>query len=133
MQSFILDAGAHSRGPASRISDLSYLQFLTFIASIATAVQIVEMAVDKFSPKLYTALGIFLPLIAVNCAILGSSLFMPWSAATPSAQATVYGFGSGIGFLLAIVSMAAIRWKIRTAHVPGPAQGPRHHVHHDRV
>lgn len=103
-------------------SDLSYLQFLTFIASIAAAVQIVEMAVDKMSPKLYAALGIFLPLIAVNCAILGSSLFMV-ERKYSFGESVVFGLGSGIGWLLAIVSMAAIRWRLRTAHVPGPLKG----------
>lgn len=103
-------------------SDLSYLQFLTFIATIAAAVQIVEMTIDKVSPKLYAALGIFLPLIAVNCAILGSSLFMVERHYT-FAQAAVFGIGSGIGWLLAIVSMAAIRWRLRTAHVPAPLRG----------
>jgi Na+-transporting NADH:ubiquinone oxidoreductase subunit E len=80
------------------------------------------MAVDKFSPKLYAALGIFLPLIAVNCAILGSSLFMVERNYTFT-QSIVYGIGSGTGWLLAIVSMAAIRWKLRTAHVPAPLKG----------
>ena len=103
-------------------SDLGYLQFLMFIASIAAAVQIVEMAVDKFSPKLYAALGIFLPLIAVNCAILGGSLFMAQNKYTLT-QSVVYGFGSGAGWALAIISMATIRWKIRTSHVPGPLKG----------
>ena len=103
-------------------SDLSYLQFLTFIATIAAAVQIVEMAVDKISPKLYAALGIFLPLIAVNCAILGSSMFMVERNYSFS-ESVVFGLGSGTGWLLAIVSMAAIRWKLRTAHVPGPLKG----------
>jgi Na+-transporting NADH:ubiquinone oxidoreductase subunit E len=112
-------------------SDLSYLQFLTFIASIAAVVQVVEMAVDKFSPKLYAALGIFLPLIAVNCAILGGSLFMVERKYT-LAQAVTYGFGSGMGWALAIVSMATIRWRMRTAHIPAPVEGPRHHVHHHR-
>ena len=102
--------------------DLSYLRFLTFIATIAAAVQIVEMAVDKLSPKLYAALGIFLPLIAVNCAILGSSLFMV-ERKYSFGESVVYGIGSGTGWLLAIVSMAAIRWKLRTAHVPGPLRG----------
>lgn len=103
-------------------SDLSYLQFLTFIATIAAAVQLVEMAVDKMSPKLYAALGIFLPLIAVNCAILGSSMFMVERNYT-FGQSVVYGLSSGTGWLLAIVSMAAIRWKLRTAHIPGPLKG----------
>jgi Na+-transporting NADH:ubiquinone oxidoreductase subunit E len=103
-------------------TDLSYLQFLTFIATIAAAVQVVEMAVDKWSPKLYAALGIFLPLIAVNCAILGASLFM-YERKYSFGQATVFGIGSGIGWMLAIVSMAAIRWKLRTAHIPAPLKG----------
>ena len=103
-------------------SDLSYLQFLTFIATIAAAVQVVEMAVDKFSPKLYAALGIFLPLIAVNCAILGGSLFMH-ERKYDFTQAVVYGFGSGTGWALAIISMATIRWRMRTANVPGPLRG----------
>ena len=103
-------------------SDLGYLQFLTFIATIAAAVQIVEMAVDKFSPKLYAALGIFLPLIAVNCAILGGSLFMVQKDYTFT-QSVVYGGSSGIGWALAIVSMAAIRWKLRTCHIPAPLKG----------
>ncbi|MCA8978121.1 MAG: NADH:ubiquinone reductase (Na(+)-transporting) subunit E [Planctomycetes bacterium] len=103
-------------------SDLSYLRFLTYIATIAAAVQIVEMAVDKFSPKLYAALGIFLPLIAVNCAILGSSLFME-QRKYDFVQSVVFGLGSGTGWMLAIVSMAAIRWKLRTAHIPAPLKG----------
>ena len=103
-------------------SDLGYLQFLTFIASIAAVVQVVEMAVDKFSPKLYAALGIFLPLIAVNCAILGGSLFMVQKDYT-FPQAVVYGASSGLGWALAIVSMAAIRWKMRPNHIPKPLKG----------
>lgn len=103
-------------------SDLSYLSFLTYIASIATAVQVVEMAIDKFSPKLYAALGIFLPLIAVNCAILGSSMFAVERNYT-FGESLVFGIGSGIGWMLAIVSMAAIRWKIRTCNVPAPLRG----------
>jgi len=121
IQTFVLNPGALSWAGYPE-SDLSYLQFLTFIASIATAVQIVEMAVDKISPKLYAALGIFLPLIAVNCAILGSSLFMV-ERSYDFGESVVFGIGSGVGFLLAMVSMAAIRWKIRTAHVPGPLKG----------
>ncbi len=103
-------------------TDLGYLQFLTFIASIAAVTQVVEMAVDKWSPKLYASLGIFLPLIAVNCAILGGSLFMVQKEYTFT-QSVVYGVGSGVGWALAIVSMAAIRWKIRTANVPAPLRG----------
>ncbi len=121
IQRFVLEPGALAWAGIPD-SDLSYLQFLTFIATIAAAVQIVEMAVDKFSPKLYAALGIFLPLIAVNCAILGSSLFMVERNYTFT-QSVVFGIGSGTGWLLAIVSMAAIRWKLRTAHIPGPLKG----------
>lgn len=121
VQHYVLDPGALAWAGMPD-SDLSYLQFLTFIASIATAVQIVEMAVDKMSPKLYAALGIFLPLIAVNCAILGSSLFMV-ERKYDFGESVVFGLGSGIGWLLAIVSMAAIRWRLRTAHIPGPLKG----------
>lgn len=121
IQTYILAPGALSWAGMDD-SDLSYLQFLTFIATIAAAVQIVEMAVDKMSPKLYAALGIFLPLIAVNCAILGSSMFMVERNYTFT-ESVVYGLGSGTGWLLAIVSMAAIRWKLRTAHVPAPLKG----------
>ena len=121
IQKFILAPGALAWAGMPD-SDLSYLQFLTFIATIAAAVQLVEMAVDKLSPKLYAALGIFLPLIAVNCAILGSSMFMVERGYTFS-QSVVYGLSSGTGWLLAILSMAAIRWKLRTAHVPGPLKG----------
>ena len=120
-QHFILAPGALAWAGVPD-SDLGYLQFLTFIASIAAVVQVVEMAVDKFSPKLYAALGIFLPLIAVNCAILGGSLFMVERKYT-FAQAVTYGFGSGGGWALAIISMATIRWRMRTAHVPGPLKG----------
>ena len=103
-------------------TDLRYLGLIFYIATIAAMVQIVEMAIDKFSPKLYAALGIFLPLIAVNCAILGGSLFMAERQYTLS-ESTVFGFGSGIGWMLAIVSMAAIRQKLRTAHIPPPLRG----------
>ncbi len=103
-------------------TDLSYLQFLTFIASIAAVTQIVEMAVDKFSPKLYASLGIFLPLIAVNCAILGGSLFMVQND-YDLPHTLVYGVASGMGWAVAIVSMSAIRWKMRTSNVPAPLRG----------
>ena len=102
--------------------DLSFLGFLTYIGTIAAMVQIVEMAIDKFSPTLYTALGIFLPLIAVNCAILGASLFLVERDYT-LAESTVFGFGSGLGWFMAIVSMAAIRMKLRTAHIPKSLRG----------
>ncbi len=103
-------------------TDLRYLGLIFYIAVIAAMVQIVEMAIDKMSATLYNALGIFLPLIAVNCAILGASLFMQQRDYTLP-QATVFGFGSGIGWALAIISMAAIRQKLRTAHVPAPLRG----------
>src|SRR5690606_8773042 len=121
IQTYILAPGALAWAGMPD-SDLSYLQFLTFIATIAAAVQVVEMAVDKMSPKLYAALGIFLPLIAVNCAILGSSMFMV-ERNYSFGESVVYGLSSGTGWLLAIVSMAAIRWKLRTAHIPGPLKG----------
>lgn len=121
LQTYVLGEGALAWAGIEN-SDLSYLQFLTFIASIAAVVQVVEMAVDKFSPKLYAALGIFLPLIAVNCAILGGSLFMVERKYT-LAQAVTYGFGSGMGWALAIVSMATIRWRMRTANIPAPLKG----------
>ena len=103
-------------------TDLGYLQFLTFIASIAAVTQVVEMAIDKFSPKLYASLGIFLPLIAVNCAILGGSLFMVQNN-YDFPHAVVYGLTSGMGWAVAIVSMSAIRWKMRTSNVPKPLRG----------
>ncbi|MCK5520009.1 MAG: NADH:ubiquinone reductase (Na(+)-transporting) subunit E [Candidatus Marinimicrobia bacterium] len=102
--------------------DLSFLTFISFIAVIAAMVQLVEMILDKFFPALYAALGIFLPLIAVNCAILGSSLFMV-EREYALGEATVFGIGSGIGFLLAIVAMAAIRYKIRYSNVPEGMRG----------
>ena len=103
-------------------TDLDYLGLMFYIATIAAMVQIVEMAIDKFSPKLYTALGIFLPLIAVNCAILGGTLFMVERDYT-FPQAAVFGFGSGAGWALAIISMAAIRQKLRVANIPAPLRG----------
>ncbi len=101
---------------------LDFLKFLTFIGTIAAAVQIVEMTLDRFMPELYNALGIFLPLIAVNCAILGASLFMQ-ERAYSLGEATVFGIGSGIGWLLAIAALAAIREKMRYSNVPGPLRG----------
>lgn len=103
--------------------DLSFLSFIMFIAVIASMVQLVEMIVEKFSPALYASLGIFLPLIAVNCAILGGSLFMQEREYQSLAQATSFAIGSGIGFFLAIVGIAAIREKIKYSNVPGPLKG----------
>lgn len=103
--------------------DLSFLSFIMFIAIIASMVQLVEMVVEKFSPALYSSLGIFLPLIAVNCAILGGSLFMQEREYQTVAQATVFGIGSGIGWFLAIVGIAAIREKMRYSNIPAPLRG----------
>ena len=103
--------------------DLSFLSFIMFIAVIASMVQLVEMLVEKFSPTLYSSLGIFLPLIAVNCAILGGSLFMQERAYSNITEATVFGLGSGVGWFLAIVGIAAIREKIRYSNVPPALRG----------
>lgn len=102
--------------------DLSFLTFLTLIGTIAATVQIVEMTLDRYVPALYNALGVFLPLIAVNCAILGASLFMVERDYT-LAESTVFGLGSGIGWLLAIVALAAIREKLRYSNIPPPLRG----------
>ncbi|MCW8981633.1 MULTISPECIES: NADH:ubiquinone reductase (Na(+)-transporting) subunit E [Altibacter] len=103
--------------------DLSFLSFILFIATIATMVQLVEIVVEKFSPSLYNSLGIFLPLIAVNCAILGGSLFMQSRDIATFGLALNYGFSSGIGWFLAILAIAAIREKIRYSNVPAPLRG----------
>lgn len=102
--------------------DLSFLVFIAFIAVIAAMVQLVEMILDRFSPTLYNALGIFLPLIAVNCAILGSSLFMVEREYT-LVESAVFGFSSGVGWALAIVSMAAIRTRLMYSHIPDGLKG----------
>jgi len=119
--SFLLKDGALTWAGLPDV-DLSFLGFIAYIATIASMVQIVEMAIDKVSRKLYTALGIFLPLIAVNCAILGASLFLVEREYT-LAESTVFGFSSGIGWMLAIVAMAAIRQKIRYCNIPKPLKG----------
>ena len=103
--------------------DLSFLSFIVFIAVIAAIVQIVEMVVEKFAPALYSSLGIFLPLIAVNCAILGGSLFMQERDYANLGEATVFALGSGIGWFLAIVALAAIREKMEYSKVPAPLRG----------
>jgi len=103
--------------------DLSFLTFIMFIAVIAAMVQLVEMIVERFAPGLYASLGIFLPLIAVNCAILGGSLFMQQKDFTDLSEPIVYGLGSGIGWLIAIVLLAAIREKITYSNVPAPLRG----------
>lgn len=103
--------------------DLSFLSFIMFIAVIASITQLVEMIVEKLSPALYNSLGIFLPLIAVNCAILGAALFMQEREYDTIAEATVFGIGSGVGWMLAIVALAAIREKMRYSNVPAPLRG----------
>ena len=103
--------------------DLSFLSFIMFIAVIASMVQLVEMIVEKVSPALYGALGIFLPLIAVNCSILGGALFMQERQYSTITEATVFALGSGVGWFLAIVAIAAIREKIRYSNVPEPLRG----------
>lgn len=124
LQNFLLKEGALTwLSPRLADLDLSFLAFIMFIAVIASMVQLVEMIVEKFSPALYSALGIFLPLIAVNCAILGGSLFMVEREYANIGEATVFGFGSGVGFLLAIAGIAAIREKIKYSNVPGPLRG----------
>ena len=103
--------------------DLSFLSFIMFIAVIASMVQLVEMIVEKVSPALYGALGIFLPLIAVNCSILGGALFMQERQYSTISEATVFALGSGVGWFLAIVAIAALREKIRYSNVPAPLRG----------
>lgn len=121
---YILQPGALNWLGAEYASyDLSFLSFILFIATIATMVQLVEIVVEKFSPALYNSLGIFLPLIAVNCAILGGSLFMQSREIPTLGLATTYGIGSGIGWFLAILTIAAIREKIRYSSVPPALRG----------
>ncbi|MFP4092828.1 MAG: NADH:ubiquinone reductase (Na(+)-transporting) subunit E [Cyclobacteriaceae bacterium] len=123
LQELVLKEGALAwAGTQFATVDLSFLRFIMFIAVIAAMVQLVEMVIEKFSPPLYGTLGIFLPLIAVNCAILGSSLFMVQRDYTV-AEAAVFGFGSGTGFLLAIVALAAIREKMKYSNVPDGLKG----------
>ena len=124
LNSYVLQPGALKwLSPALADVDLSFLSFIVFIAVIAAMVQIVEMVVEKFSPELYSSLGIFLPLIAVNCAILGGSLFMQQKDFLNIGQAVVYSLGSGIGWFLAIVSLAAIREKMAYSNVPAALKG----------
>ena len=124
LNKYILEAGALSwLGEGFAEVDLSFLSFIMFIAVIASMVQLVEMVVEKFAPALYNSLGIFLPLIAVNCAILGGSLFMQEREYESIAEATSFGLGSGVGFFLAIIGIAAIREKIKYSNVPAPLRG----------
>ncbi len=123
LQEYVLKEGALAwLGAGFADIDLSFLRFIMFIAFIAAMVQLVEMIIEKFSPSLYGSLGIFLPLIAVNCAILGGSLFMVQRDYTIS-EATVFGFGSGFGFFLAMIALAAIREKLKYSHVPDGLKG----------
>ena len=119
----LVDGALKWLGPEYAKLDLSFLSLIMFIAVIASMVQLVEMIVEKFSPALYGSLGIFLPLIAVNCAILGGSLFMQIKDFSGISEAAVYGFGSGVGWFLAIVAIAAIREKIAYSNVPAPLKG----------
>ena len=124
LNTYVLAPGALKwLSPALAEVDLSFLSFIIFIAVIAAIVQIVEMVVEKFSPELYSSLGIFLPLIAVNCAILGGSLFMQQKDFLNIGEATVYALGSGLGWFLAIVSLAAIREKMSYSNVPPALKG----------
>ncbi|MCC8144832.1 MAG: NADH:ubiquinone reductase (Na(+)-transporting) subunit E [Tannerellaceae bacterium] len=124
LENYVLNEGALSwLGSEYAGIDLSFLSLILFIAVIASFVQLVEMVVEKYAPALYASLGIFLPLIAVNCAILGGSLFMQQRAFPNVGTATVYGFGSGIGWLLAIIGMAAIREKLSYSDIPKPLKG----------
>ncbi len=118
LENYVLKADALIKGV-----DLSFLAFILFIAVIAGIVQLVEMIVERFSPSLYASLGIFLPLIAVNCAIMGASLFMQQRHFLNIGEAATYAFGSGIGWLLAIIGLAAIREKMAYSDVPAPLKG----------
>lgn len=123
IQNHVLTQGALAWiGPDFAKIDLTFLQFIVFICVIAAMTQLTEMAVEKFSPALYGTLGIFLPLIAVNCSILGGALFMvgrPYNLT----EATVFGIGSGIGWMLAIVALAGVREKMKYSNVPAPLRG----------
>lgn len=118
LENYVLKADALVEGV-----DLSFLSFILFIAVIAAIVQLVEMIVERYTPALYNSLGIFLPLIAVNCAIMGGSLFMQQKQFVNLGEATTYALGSGIGWLLAIVGLAAIREKMAYSNVPAPLKG----------
>ena len=124
LDTYVLQPGAlRWLGEEYASVDLSFLALIMFIAVIASMTQLVEMVVEKFSPSLYASLGIFLPLIAVNCAILGCSLFMQQRDFGSAWTATVYGAGSGLGWLLAIVGIAAIREKLAYSDIPKPLRG----------
>ena len=124
LENYLLKEGALSwLGERFATMDLSFLSLIMFIAVVAAMVQLVEMLVEKFSPQLYSSLGIFLPLIAVNCSILGGALFMQERQYSTIIEATSFALGSGVGWFLAIVGIAAIREKIRYSNVPAPLRG----------
>ncbi len=124
LENYLLKAGAMTWLSADFANvDLSFLSFIMYIAIIAAITQLVEMIVEKFAPALYGALGIFLPLIAVNCSILGGALFMQEREYATLGQATTFGLGSGVGWFLAIVAISAIREKLRYSNVPPPLRG----------
>lgn len=124
LENYVLKAGAlHWLSPSFATVDLSFLSFIMYIATIASITQLVEMVVEKYAPALYQTLGIFLPLIAVNCSILGGALFMQEREYATLGQATIFGIGSGVGWFLAIVALSAIREKIRYSNIPAPLRG----------
>ena len=125
LDTYVLKEGAlvWLLGEDAATFDLSFLSFILFIALIASMTQIVEMVVERFTPALYAQLGIFLPLIAVNCAILGASLFMQQRAFPNVGHATVYGLGSGLGWMVAIVTLAAVREHLKYNKIPAPLKG----------
>ena len=124
LNKYILSAGALVwLSPQYASVDLSFLSFIMFIAVIASITQVVEMVIERFLPYLYTALGIFLPLIAVHCAIMGGSLFMQERGYATIGEATSFALGSGIGWFLAVVAIAAIREKLTYSHIPAPLRG----------
>ena len=123
LNEYVLSPGAKYGVGGSQMIDLSFLSFIVFIAVIASFVQLVEMVVEKFTPTLYNQLGIFLPLIAVNCAIMGGSLFMQERDYATLGEASAFALGSGIGWWLAIILMAAIREKLAYSNVPAPLRG----------
>lgn len=124
LENYVLKAGALKWLSSDFATiDLSFLSFIMYIATIASIVQLLEMIVEKYAPALYTTLGIFLPLIAVNCSILGGALFMKEREYATLGEAAVFGLGSGVGWFLAIVALSAIREKLRYSNIPGPLRG----------